>query len=81
MNTLEALQAVQAHQLQPASAITHCGSCLYWEKDEKWTDTWPKLGTCHRRAPVPAFYTVNHAACWPITNENQGCGDGAEKKV
>lgn len=58
-----------------------CASCRWWRQDP-WrigTHRAPATGTCRPRAPDPQA-TDSGCARWPVTHENDGCGEHAPKE-
>jgi hypothetical protein len=64
--------------------MVECDECRYWARDPHRSAS----GECHRYAPrgflVPDKQTADadeRWAYWPLTTENEGCGEGERKEA
>jgi len=58
--------------------MVNCGDCKYWIRENIEDLT----GECRRNSPLPILSPKEAGCgCWPLTVEDDCCGDGAEKEI
>jgi hypothetical protein len=59
--------------------FTRCDNCLYWTS--KPGEARQDIGICRRHAPSAGVVPVanEYNVVWPMTSEEDGCGDGESR--
>jgi len=63
---------------KPDSVVWECGSCFYWEKRQRMKHDVADTGQCRIRPPQVQTMAGYISSAWPITQEDDWCGEFTE---